>query len=195
VGLNISGLLYSGGYSRDNMFDLKMDYRVFSHKLLVNLLEETDACICLVPHTYGEKGTVNSDPDACEQLYRKLEQYGDRIKLISGIYNQSEIKALIGQMDFFIGARMHSCIASLSQGIPTVGVAYSRKFVGVFETLKQSEMIVDARTCDEESGVDLVLKSYKARKDIRTQLAPEAERVRDLVAENFRSIREKYLNG
>jgi hypothetical protein len=56
-------------------------------------------------------------------------------------------------------------------------------------------MVVNAKTCDEDTGVDLVLNRYKAREEIRRQLVPEAEMVRNLVAESFDSIRNKYLDG
>ena len=49
-------------------------------------------------------------------------------------------KAVIGQCDFFIGSRMHACIAALSQGVPCVGVAYSMKFAGVFDTVGMERM-------------------------------------------------------
>jgi colanic acid/amylovoran biosynthesis protein len=46
-----------------------------------------------------------------------------------------EAKSYISQMDFFIGSRMHSTIASLSSGVATVPIAYSRKFSGVFGSI------------------------------------------------------------
>ena len=45
------------------------------------------------------------------------------------------MKYLIGQCDFFVGSRMHSCIAAVSQCVPAVSIAYSDKFIGVMATL------------------------------------------------------------
>jgi len=38
IGLNVSGLLYHGGYTRHNMFDLKLDYSLFLPALVRALL-------------------------------------------------------------------------------------------------------------------------------------------------------------
>ncbi|MHC4213272.1 MAG: polysaccharide pyruvyl transferase family protein, partial [Planctomycetota bacterium] len=43
IGVNISSLLYIGGFTRDNMFDLKLDYKEFVHKMLDGLMEHTNA--------------------------------------------------------------------------------------------------------------------------------------------------------
>jgi polysaccharide pyruvyl transferase WcaK-like protein len=42
IGLNASGLMFNGGYTRDNMFGLKLDYRAFLPTLVVALLREYD---------------------------------------------------------------------------------------------------------------------------------------------------------
>ena len=62
-------------------------------------------------------------------------------------YDQHEIKGVIGMCDFFVGSRMHACIGALSQGIPCVGVAYSMKFRGVFESVGVADWVVDSRQC------------------------------------------------
>ena len=52
IGINISGLLYNGGYTGNNQFSLKLDYKIFLQQLLktLNRLESTQ--IYLVPHVY-----------------------------------------------------------------------------------------------------------------------------------------------
>ena len=43
-----------------------------------------------------------------------------------------EAKSHISGMDFFIGSRMHACIAAYSSGVPVFPLGYSRKFTGLF---------------------------------------------------------------
>ncbi|OFY63420.1 MAG: hypothetical protein A3H98_14280, partial [Bacteroidetes bacterium RIFCSPLOWO2_02_FULL_36_8] len=146
IGFNVNGLIYNGGYTRNNMFNLKLDYKSFVHQCTVNILEKTNSHILLVPHTFGPKGNINSDPDACQDVLKSLfNSFKDRISIVIEEYDQSEIKGIIGLCEFFIGSRMHACVAALSQGIPTVGVAYSRKFQGVFESVGFEDMVVDGR--------------------------------------------------
>ena len=46
-----------------------------------------------------------------------------------------EAKSYISRMDVLIGSRMHATIASFTSGVPTIPVAYSRKFAGFFGNL------------------------------------------------------------
>ena len=52
---------------------------------------------------------------------------------------------------------MHACIAALSQGIPTVGVAYSRKFIGVFNSINLSDMVIDATSVTESEAIPKIM--------------------------------------
>jgi colanic acid/amylovoran biosynthesis protein len=147
IGLNVSGLMYHGGYTGANMFGLKLDYRTFLKRLVEQLLLDGSNRILLVPHTFAAEGRVESDPAACRDLKLKLApSLRDRVHLVTREYDQHQIKGVIGMCDFFIGSRMHACIAALSQGIPTVGVAYSRKFAGVFEMVGAADWVIDGRT-------------------------------------------------
>ncbi|MFC1512093.1 polysaccharide pyruvyl transferase family protein, partial [Candidatus Latescibacterota bacterium] len=151
IGLNISGLLYNGGYSRDNMFKLKFDYKDFIYALILRLMKETDDHILLVPHVFGEG--VESDFNACLEIYESTEKlYQNRLHRVMREYDQNEIKGIIGLCDFFIGSRMHSCIAALSQGIPCVGIAYSKKFWGVFESIGMENNCIDGRKLGKEEA-------------------------------------------
>ena len=147
IGLNISGLLFNGGYTQDNMFGLKIDYRELIYEIIEMLLKNERAIILLIPHVFPPVWyEVESDPDACRKVYEQLRKvFPDRIFIVKGEYNQGEIKHIIGLCDFFIGSRMHSCIAAMSQAIPTVGLAYSRKFQGVFASVGAEQFVVDMR--------------------------------------------------
>lgn len=176
VGLNINGLMFNGGYTRDNMFNLKLDYKEFAFKVAEAILINTDSHLLLIPHTYAPPGDPESDNHACEMVFRLLEKkYAGRVFKLSGSYNQFEIKSIIKDCCFFIGSRMHACIAGLSQGTPTAGVAYSRKFIGVFETVGAGNCIIDARTAELPNAVDNVIRLYMMRDEISTRIKSKAD--------------------
>jgi colanic acid/amylovoran biosynthesis protein len=155
VGINVNGLMYNGGYSQDNMFGLKLDYKMFIFGIIQEFLKIENLQILLVPHTFGPSGNINSDPDACKDALLKFSNhnFSSRIHMVNRQYNQSEIKYIIGLCQFFIGSRMHSCIAGLSQGIPTIGVAYSKKFRGVFNSIGVDELVIDARNETTDNAI------------------------------------------
>ncbi|MBL9126976.1 MAG: polysaccharide pyruvyl transferase family protein [Verrucomicrobiales bacterium] len=164
VGINVNGLMFNGGYTRSNMFGLKLDYPDFLHRLATRLLENPSIHLLFVPHTFAPPHSVESDPEASRIVVKGLpEAVRSRVHLVTKDYDQHEIKGVIGRCDFFVGSRMHACIAALSQGIPCVGVAYSKKFKGVFESVGMRDWILDGRDVDSGAAVEGVLEKLAIR--------------------------------
>lgn len=180
LGLNVNGLMYHGGYTRDNMFGLKLNYVTFLPRLIEALLREHPGELWLVPHTYGPPESVESDPEACRRVRGALpNDLRARVRIVVGEYDCHEIKGVIGQCGFFVGSRMHACIAALSQGIPCVGVAYSRKFAGVFESVAMGDWVVDGCGVTEEEAVSRIIGLYRRRDSVRAELARRAAQARE----------------
>jgi colanic acid/amylovoran biosynthesis protein len=191
IGLNVNGLMSNGGYTRRNMFGLKLDYRNMLPELVNALLKVHPGEIWLVPHTYGPPESVESDPEACRRLRDALsEESQRRVRIVAGEYDQHEIKGVIGCCDFFIGSRMHACIAALSQGIPCVGIAYSVKFQGVFESVGMNGWVVDGRNTANAEVVERVIELYSRRHEIRADLARNAQEARSRLKKVFRLLVE-----
>jgi len=189
IGININGLMYNGGYTRKNMFGLKLDYPELLPVLLVALLSEHKGELWLMPHVYAPAGNVESDPEACKQVRKALpEKLQNRVRILTGEYDQHEIKGVIGGCDFFIGSRMHACIAALSQGIPCVGIAYSMKFEGVFDTVGMKEWVIDGRTETNQEAIDRILYLYRKRDSVRDALSENADQARKRLQEIFQKL-------
>lgn len=169
IGLNVSGLLLLGGYNKNNMFNLKVDYQELIDSIIRFLIEEKQADIFLIPHVFGSH--EESDSHAVNSVYERLkDKYPNRLFCVSGQYDQNEIKYVIGLCDFFIGSRMHACIAALSQAIPAIGISYSQKFIGVFESVGVGTLIADPKQLTIEEILTTVDKSLAAREEIKNHL-------------------------
>jgi polysaccharide pyruvyl transferase WcaK-like protein len=171
------------------MFGLKFDYKVFIKELVHSLLERTGSHILLVPHTFGPPGNINSDPDASRHLLSLIsDAYVERVHMIMREYDQSGIKGIIRLCDFFIGSRMHACIAALSQDIPTVGIAYSQKFIGVFDSIGSGNTVIDARITDEETTINAILKAYENRQHVSPENKKRIILSQDTILEAFKAL-------
>jgi polysaccharide pyruvyl transferase WcaK-like protein len=189
VGLNVNGLVFNGGHTRDNMFGLKLDYRRYAIDLASALLADPATRLLLVPHTFAPDDSVESDPAACRQVRQQLPlELRARAHLVTGEYNQSEIKGIIGLCDFFVGSRMHACIAALSQGIPTVGVAYSKKFKGVFDTVGMAGAVVDGRDCGVQEALQKTMEIFGRREQLRDPLKTAVHEAQDALYRTFQDI-------
>ncbi len=188
VGFNINGLVYHGGYNRNNMFELRYDYRSFVHKLARRILKVTNFDVLLVPHTFAPNGHVESDPAACKAVFVSIpDEFRERVHMVTEEYDQSEIKGIIGLCDFFIGSRMHACIAALSQSIPTIGIAYSQKFKGVFGSVGLDDMVLDARLLDEEKTMTRVLELLQDTRR-HEELRDKVAKAKQVLENVFRQI-------
>ena len=189
IGLNVNGLMYNGGHTRNNSFGLTLDYAAFLKSLVVEILHDTDAELWLVPHTFAPAKHIESDPEACRQLKESLPaDLQLRVRIVAAEYNAHEIKGVIGMCDFFIGSRMHSCIAALSQGVPCAAIAYSMKFRGVFESVGMEDWVVDGRQIGNDDAIRRILSLYRQRRQVRNGLMNQADGARLQLSEVFRHL-------
>lgn len=210
VGLNVSGLLSCCGNAEDNVFNLRVDYTTLINSIVEFLMKRDDTAILLVPHSgvLPESDTLPhrnmrkkgyremSDAVACVMIYEQFStKYSNRIFLVRGHYDQNETKYIIGLCDFFIGARMHACIAALSQGVPAVGIAYSKKFYGVFESIGLADCVVDARSLDEREALEKLGTLFEHREQIRKHLQDAMPQVRKDILSIFDNVSLKQSRG
>jgi len=189
VGLNVSGLLFMGGYTQNNMFGLKVDYRKLVYDVIEHLVRQKDATVLLVPHVFGTKEDAESDSAVCELLYAELKQkYQNRLYVARGNYDQGGIKYIIGRCDLFIGSRMHACIAALSQNVPAVAIAYSNKFIGVLQTISAGSSVADPRELDSAEILAVIDRVFDQRASVERRLAETMPAVKKTVLQLFPAI-------
>lgn len=160
VGLNVSGLLMSGGYTRNNMFGLQLDYPQMVRDILQYFTDHPDSCeVHLVPHVISwQRGALEDDYAASVELRDEFPS----VTVAPAFTSPSEAKSYIASMDFFMGARMHACIAAFSSGVPVVPMAYSRKFAGLFGALGYNET-VDCTSQSAEEILTRISDAYQRR--------------------------------
>lgn len=174
VALNASGLLYDDSLENTvKAFKLRVDYRVFVHRVIEGLLD--NGCeVHLVPHV-GADIAVN----------RVLSERYPSVIAHALADTPVDAKNLICQMDLLIGSRMHATIAALSSGTAVVPVAYSRKFEGLFSGVDYKH-VVDLASCTTDEAVSAVLDAVRSRE----VLASEAARARATADEKLNVARD-----
>jgi len=163
VGINISGLLLRGGYTGKNMFGLQMDYRQLIHRIAEKFVNHSDNCeLHFVPHVITSvEGELEDDFSACQEMAQAFPT----ACVAPAFTSPSEAKSYISGLDFFMGARMHSCIAAFSSGVPVVPMAYSRKFEGLFGSLGY-DYTVDCTSDEPDDIIDNIMKAYEDRANV-----------------------------
>lgn len=147
---------------------------------------ERELGVVLIPHVIPYDGAVkNNDSAFMAQLLPRVVDLGNHVRLVNGHLNAAQMKYVISQCRFFIGARTHSTIAALSSGVPTVSIAYSVKAVGINrDVFGHTRYVVEPKEMSAASLVDRIQLLVDEEKSIREHLGCAA-----------RDLREKAMEG
>ena len=192
IGINISALLWNGGYTRNNQFGLKSNYQELIRGMVEYFLSIPDVKIHIVPHVVLVNSSIEND---YEVSYNLVEEYrNDRIILAPFFLTPILAKNYIAGMDFFAGARMHATIAAFSSGVPVYPMAYSRKFNGLFmDTLDykyMGDMVNEEMEAIKEGIKDAYNQRLVLKEIIGERLAGVVEERRQLLLENLKKFLE-----
>ena len=148
IGINPSGLLWSGGYTKDNQFSLTVDYRRYLTELIQKLIESEEWEIHLIQHVFTQNPKiVDNDAIPCRELKK---QFPDVI-VAPAFELPMDIKSYISSMDLFIGSRMHATIGAFSSGTAVIPFSYSRKFEGLYKQFNYDYIVSGREFTTEEA--------------------------------------------
>lgn len=174
AGINVSGLLYRGGYTGRNELGLTIDYVDYTHRLIAALIER-GVEVHLVPHVIAPDGN-DDDRSVIPALIERFPM----LQVPAPFRSASAAKSFMSGLDFVVGGRMHACIGAFSAGTPVVPLAYSRKFNGLFGTLGYSHY-VDGKAVDTDTALAQTLTAFENRdqlaRDIEAGLQIAASRL------------------
>ena len=159
IGVNVSGLLWNT--------DSKSEVAIEGYReMVVNLvraLTSHSQCfeVHLVPHVLGSH-KVDNDLIAI----RELSTLCDGVIVAPEFASAVEAKGYIGQLDAFVGSRMHATIAAVSSGVATVPWAYSRKFSGLFRSLGY-DFVLEPRNSTPQELVGATLELIEQRETLK----------------------------
>ncbi|MBW4846030.1 MAG: polysaccharide pyruvyl transferase family protein [Lachnospiraceae bacterium] len=192
VGFNPSGLLWNGGYNRKNQFNLTVDYLKYCDVVIHNLLDDGYE-VHLILHAYNEDlSLADNDLVAVSELKKMFPS-----TIVSPKFDTPmEAKSYISGLDFFIGARMHATIASLSAAIPVIPFSYSRKFEGLFESLDYPYIISGTKMSTEES-IRNTIDWIKEKEKIKEAVEISASKIKtnnDALLEDYTCLIKNLIN-
>jgi polysaccharide pyruvyl transferase WcaK-like protein len=166
VGINVSGLLMAGGYTGKNELGISLDYPGLIRDLIRHF-QGIGAEVHLVPHVIVRQGAMVKEDDRRPSEALAAEFPG--VVLAPDFTSPSAAKSYIAGLDFFMGARMHACIAAFSSGVPVVPMAYSRKFEGLFGSLGYHRT-VDCTRLEGAAIFAAITAAYEEREILRAEM-------------------------
>lgn len=169
IGFNVSRLatkLARGEASRSE--DVYLSFIQETAEFADRLIDALNCYVVLIPHRFGP-GEERDDRVTLGHIYQVMESK-KRTTLLTEAYTPMEIKSIVGECDLFIGARMHSNIAALSQGIPTVAISYSHKTLGIMDMLGVKEWVYYMQRFDPNTLLAMCEEAFQQREQIKAKL-------------------------
>ena len=153
-------------------------------KLANYIINEYKTSIMLVPHVIDKSSVYFNDVIACNKVYEKISNKKMAFVLEDN-FDAKEIKYCISKCKYFIGARTHSTIASLSCKIPTISVGYSNKAWGINLDILNTDKYVQKY---ENSDINTLKMLYD-------DLVINDSKIRHTINENLSSIKTQAMNA
>jgi polysaccharide pyruvyl transferase WcaK-like protein len=169
IGFNLSGLVSRG--TGGGTFGISLEVGAEFESMLAGLANASGGRPLLpVVHVHGAPGDHDSDAEAQRQIRERLIARGINVLPIFTPKSAIDAKSTIARCSFFVGIRMHACIAALSSTTPVVGLAYSLKTGPVFESVEVGDAVVDLRTAKPGEIATRTVEWYRRRDELRAPL-------------------------
>lgn len=189
IGINISALMWNEGFNGKNQFELKVNYKKYINDLIQSLKQKNEYEIYLISHVNASG--IEDDYKLCEELSQKYNVY-----LAPRFKTSIEAKTFIATLNLLIGSRMHATIAAFSTEVPTISLAYSKKFEGLYKSINYNYYI-DAKKYSTDEALKLTDKYIseidKMIIDEKEALALAIEKL-SIFDENLEKFMKECLN-
>jgi polysaccharide pyruvyl transferase WcaK-like protein len=177
VGINVSAIISRYGFSHlDEQGARSLLYTGMIVEAIDHLTEVLGLEVVMVPHVFGPG--ANDDRPVSREIRSKCRN-PTRVHLIGADYSAAELKAVIGSTELFIGSRMHSMVASLSMGVPTLAIAYSQKTLGIVgEDMDMADYVLDIRNANAKQLMEMITRLWEDRSQIKASLQERLPEIR-----------------
>jgi len=174
IGLNLSPLMKDYATKGD-----LSQWQNLAAAIIHNILEKTKRRIYLIPHVTGMPW--NDDYLFMQKVISLMPELKKKVVLVPPVFNAAETKWIIGQMEMFVGARMHSTIASYSMRIPTINLAYSIKAEGLSKDIyNHNDYCIMPQDLKPDRVADKVAEILREAKYHRRYLSQRISKMEDM---------------
>ena len=147
-----------------------------------HIVEKLEAFVVLAAHVTGP-GTSRDDRVMARLVHQKI-RHPDHARVIEGDYRPEELKGLFKCFELFLGLRMHSNIAALSMGVPTIALGYSVKTRGIMRMAGQERWVCDISGLALSEIISKIDAIWGEREQVREELRTSMVEIRNSAQKN-----------
>jgi colanic acid/amylovoran biosynthesis protein len=157
-------------------------------------IEKTNGEVFLFTQVLGP--TLGQDDRIpARRLHGMLSDHKKFVHLIDESLSPSLKLSLYGEMDIFIGTRLHSAIFALSGGTPVLAIGYQYKTSGIYQMLGMEKWNIAIEDVNSDRLTQLLADLWEERANVSRQirktypeLAAQASQAGRLICEDFKQL-------
>jgi polysaccharide pyruvyl transferase WcaK-like protein len=163
-------------------------------RLIHHLLEKHDVDVVLQANEVDAQGRRDDDRRLCELVATSANR-PDRCFMIREVLTAESTSALIGCFDFLIGARFHSLVFGLSQGVPAIAMSWSHKYRELFALFGLESCVQEYQEMDCDALVAGFERGWSERQRQRTLILERARQLQAGVSTLFDEVATTIRRG
>lgn len=139
-------------------------------------------------------GPLIADDDRvpAQRVVRLLDDLDGRVVAIQKRLSPGQLKSAYGQMDIFLGSRLHSNIFALTEGAPVMAIAYQYKTHGVMHMLGLEEWVLDIDQVEAKNLSDAMGRLWRQRACVHAQINARLPVLQKQIRQTIDLIRLDY---
>ncbi len=145
--------------------------------LVRHILGTMDADVLLIPNETSPAAPVN-DITVAQKIVSML---GETERVLLPDVRQmtsTQLKQLIAGCEVMVASRYHSCVASLSSGVPLLAIGWHYKYTELLELYKQEKWILHKGSCSSTALISLFDQLWENRVQVGREIQENSEQVR-----------------
>lgn len=158
--------------------------------VMKKFINENDSYFVFIPQVIVDTGDDTIIAKHIKSMLTLKEQ--EHFIIIEDDLSPIQIKSLIGNMDYFIGTRMHSNIFATSMKIPTIAIAYEKKTNGIMQTVGLEKYIVEICDINSATLINKINECIKNNKEIKEILNDKIPEIKKEIVKKISKVMKNY---
>lgn len=156
-----------------------------------HFITNLNGIVIIFPQTLGPS-KAEDDRIVAQKIIQNIDR--------NHLYNITEpiqpelLQALFGEMDLFVGTRMHSNIFAMTRYVPVIPIGYQHKSLGIAKMLGLQEWVIDINSVNENILIEKINRACVNLDQIRNYLkviipniARESSKSGEYIARDFQA--------
>lgn len=149
--------------------------------LCMHISQKYQIAIILIPNEVQKLSEFN-DISVSEEIQKELSRYGVSVDIAdSAKMPSTELKNLIASCEVMVASRYHSCVASLSSGVPVLVIGWHYKYEELLRWYGQDKWILSNNDCTSDKLIDMFDIFWEQRDISKKTIADNYPKVRNAV--------------